>query len=76
VTPLEKNESMLRVVNPTFRGRKSGNYLLLGIDSNRSFQEMFSDFTCSDGVIMTGIPAGEPGRINGSDGDRTVIRIE
>jgi len=73
---LQKNVGVLRVVNPAFRYRESGNYLLIGIDSNRSFQEMFSDFSGSYGVIMTGIPAGEPGRIDGGDRDCTVIRIE
>lgn len=76
VASLQKNESVLRVVNPAFRYCKSGNYLLIGIDSNRSFQEMFSDFSGSDGVIMTGISAGEPGRIDGCNWDCTVIRIK
>jgi hypothetical protein len=73
VASLQKNECMLRIVNPTFRYRESCNYLLIGIDSNRSFQEMFSDFSGSDGVIMTGITAGEPGRIDGGNRDRTVL---
>jgi len=49
---------------------------LIGIDSNRRFQEMFADLSGSDGVIMAGITAGEPGRIDGGDWDCTVIRIE
>jgi hypothetical protein len=76
VASFQKNVSVLRVVNPAFRYRESGNYLLIGIDSNRRFQEMFSDFPGSDGVIVTGITAGKPGRIDGSDRDCTVIRIE
>jgi hypothetical protein len=76
VASLQKNESVLRVVDPVFRYRESGDYLLIGINSNRSFQEMFSDFPGSNGVIMTGITAREPGRIDGGDWDCAVIRIE
>jgi hypothetical protein len=37
---------------------------------------MFSHLSGSDGVIITGITAGKPGRIDGGDGDCTVVRIE
>jgi hypothetical protein len=76
VASLQKNEGVLRIVDPAFRYSESGNYLLIGINSNRCFQEMFSDFSGSDGVIMTGITAGETGRIDGSDRDCTIIRIK
>ena len=33
------------IVDPAVRGNKTGNHLLLGINGDRSFQEMFSDLT-------------------------------
>ena len=35
-------------------------HLLMSIHSNRGFQEVFSRFTRSPGVVVTGIRAGEP----------------
>jgi hypothetical protein len=52
---------MLGLMDPVFGYYESGNELLIGIDSNRSFQEMFSHLAGPYGIIMTGIPAGEPG---------------
>lgn len=35
-------------------------HLLVGVHSNRGFQEVLSRFTRSPGVVVTGIRAGEP----------------
>jgi hypothetical protein len=61
VTFFQKNKSMLRIMNPVFGYHETGDKLLIGIDSDGSFQEMFSHLTGSDGIIMAGIAAGEPG---------------
>lgn len=63
-------------MNPTFRDSESCDNLLIDIDNNCGFEEMFSDFTGSFGVIMATISAGEAGRINGSNGDCVVGGIE
>ena len=61
VTFLQKNEGMLGLMDLVFGYHEHGIELLIGIDSDGSFQEMFSHLSGSDGVILTGIPAGEPG---------------
>jgi len=61
VTFFQKYKSMLGLMDPVFRDHEPGDELLIGIDSDGSFQEMFSHLAGPDGVIMTGIPAGEPG---------------
>jgi len=67
---------MLGLMDPVFGYHESGDELLIGIDSDGSFQEMFSPLTGPEGVIMTGIPTGEPGRIDGGDGNCIVWGIE
>ena len=76
MTSFQKYKSMLGLMDPVFGYHKSGDCLLIRIDSDRSFQEMFSHFTGPDGVIMTGIPAGEAGRIDGGDRNCIVRRVE
>jgi len=61
VTFLQKRERMSGIMDPTFGYHESGDNLLIDIDNNRGFQEMFSDLTGSFGVIMTAISAGKTG---------------
>lgn len=61
VTFFQKKECMAGIMYTAFRYRESGDNLLIDIDNNRSFQEMFSDLTSPFRVIMTAIPACEPG---------------
>jgi len=64
------------IVNPAFRSDETGNYLLIGIHRDRSFQEMFSSLPGSGWVIVTWISTGKPGWIDCCDWDRIVIAIE
>ena len=64
------------IVNPAFRSDKTGNYLLIGIHRDRSFQEMFSSLPGSGWVIVTWISTGKPGWIDCCDWDRIVVAIE
>jgi len=52
---------MSGIVDPTVRGNKSGDYLLLGINGDRSFEEMFSELTGPFGEIMAAVTAGKTG---------------
>jgi hypothetical protein len=61
MTFFQKYKSMLGLMDPVFGYHESGDELLIGIDSDGSFQEMFSHFTGPERVIMTGITAGEAG---------------
>jgi hypothetical protein len=59
---------MLGFMDTVLRDQESGDDLMTGIDSNRSFQEMFSHLSgSSEGVVMTGISAGEHGGVDGGD---------
>jgi len=49
------------IMNPAFRCNEPGDYLILGINGDRRFQEMFPDLAGSGGVIMARISAGESG---------------
>jgi hypothetical protein len=40
---------------------QTGDNLLISVNRNRSFQEAFSRFTGSPGIIVAGIRAGKPG---------------
>jgi len=48
-------------MDPAFRGKESGNHLLIDINRDRSFQEMFSDFTRSFREIVATVTAGKTG---------------
>jgi hypothetical protein len=48
-------------MDTVFGYHEPGDDLLIGIDSNGCFQEMLSHLTGSDGVVVTGVPAGESG---------------
>ena len=47
VTFFQKRESMSGVMDPAIRYHESDDNLLIDIDNNRSFQEMFSDLSGS-----------------------------
>ena len=76
MTFFQKYKCMLGLMDPVFGYHEPGDELLIGIDSDGSFQEMFSHLAGPEGVIMTGIPAGEPGRIDGGDRNCIVWRVE
>ena len=40
---------------------QTGDNLLISVDRNRSFQEAFSRFTGSPGIVVAGVGAGKPG---------------
>ena len=61
MTFFQKYKCMLGLMDPVFGYHEPGDELLIGINSDGSFQEMFSHLTGPDGIIMTGITAGEPG---------------
>ena len=48
-------------MDPAFRDLESGDDLLINIDDNRGFQEMFSDLSGTFRIIMAAVPAGETG---------------
>ena len=57
------------IVNPAFRRDEPGDRLFIGINRDRSFQEMLPNFAGSGRVIVTRISTGKSGRIDRSDGD-------
>jgi hypothetical protein len=59
VTFFQEDEGMPGFMDAVFGDHESGDELLISIDGDRSFEEMFSHLTGSDGVIVTGIPAGK-----------------
>jgi hypothetical protein len=64
------------IVDPAFGSDKPGDNLLIGINRNRSFQEMFSSLAGSGWVIVTWISAGKPGWIDRRYVNRIVVRIK
>jgi len=64
------------IVNPAFRGNKSGNHLKISINGYRSFQEMFSEFPGSFREIMAAVSARKSGRIDSGYGNFFIRRIE
>ncbi len=63
-------------MDPAVRGNKSGNHLLIGINWDRSLDEMFSDFTGSGGVVMAAISAGKSRWVNCCYGNNIVVGVE
>ena len=55
---------------------QTGDYLPISINRDGCFQEPFSGFPGSPGIIMTGIRTGESGGIDGSAGDLFAPIIE
>ena len=49
------------IMNRMLGDLQAGDYLSIGIDRNRSFQETFSRFTGSPGIVVAGVRAREPG---------------
>jgi len=76
VTFFQKRESMSGVMDSAVRYHKSDDNLLIDIDNNRSFQEMFPDLSRSFWVIMTAISTGKPGWIDGSNRNCVIGEIE
>jgi hypothetical protein len=76
MTFFQKRECMPGIMDSAFRYHESNDNLLIDIDNNRGFQEMFSDLSGSERVIMTTISAGKSGRIDGSNRDCVVWGIE
>ena len=64
------------IMDSTFRGYKSGDNLLIGIDRDRGFQEMFSEFPGSFREIMAAVSARKSGRIDSGYWDIFIRRIE
>jgi hypothetical protein len=64
------------IMNPAFRSNKPGYHSLIGINSNRRFQEMLSNLASSDGVIMAGVSSGKPGGINRRNVDKIIAGVE
>ena len=64
------------IVDPAFRGNESGDHLQIGIDRDRSFQEMFSKFPGSFREIMAAIPARKSGRIDSGYGNSFIRSVE
>jgi hypothetical protein len=67
---------MSGIMDPTVRGNEPGDHLLIGINRDRSFAEMFSELAGSFRVIMAAIPAGKSGRIDSWYGDTIIVRVE
>jgi hypothetical protein len=61
VTFFQERESVVGIMDSAFRYHESGDNLLINVDRNRGFQEMFSDLSGSFRVIVTTISAGKPG---------------
>ena len=64
------------IMDSTFRGYKSGDNLLIGIDRDRSFQEMFSEFPGSFREIMAAVSASKSGRIDSGYGNILIRRVK
>ena len=64
------------IMDSTFRGYKSGDNLLIGIDRDRRFQEMFSEFAGSFREIMATVSARKSGRIDSGYGNIFIRRVE
>jgi len=52
---------MTGIVDPAFRGNEPGNRMKIGINRDRSFDEMFSDLLGSFGEIVAAITTGKAG---------------
>ena len=67
---------MLGIVDPAVGCNESGNHLLVCIKRDRSFQEMFSDFTGSFREIMAAVSARKSGRIDCGYGNIFIRSVE
>ena len=63
---------MSGIMDPTIRSNEPGNHLQIGIDRDRSFDEMFSDLSGSFREIVAAITAGKARRIDCGNGDTFV----
>jgi hypothetical protein len=57
----EQSLRMSGIRDPAFRGNEPGNPLEIGINRNRSFDEMFSDLPGSFGKMVYAITPGKAG---------------
>lgn len=64
------------IVDSAVRGNEPGDDLLFGINRDRSFQEMFSDFTGSLGEIMAAVPAGKTGWVDSGYGNYIISGVK
>jgi hypothetical protein len=73
------NEEFFRIgdiMNRFLGDLEPGNDLLISIDGDRSFQESFSGFPGSPGMIGTGVRAGESRRIDRGTGNTLTPIVE
>ena len=61
VTLFEEFFSMRNIMDGVLGDLQTGNDLLIRVNRDRSFQESFSGFSGSPGIIMTGVRTGESG---------------
>ena len=64
VTLFEEFLGMNDIMDWILRNLQTGDNLLIRVNGDGGFQESFSGFTGSPGIIMTGVRAGEPGGID------------
>jgi len=76
LTLLQEFFGMRNIMDRMLRDLETGDNLSIGIDRDCGLQESFSGLTSSPGIIMTGVRAGEPRRINGCTVDPFAPVIE
>ena len=64
------------IVDSAFRSNEPGDHLFIGINRDRSFEEMFSNFTGSFREIMATVPACKTRRIDSGDGNIFIRRVK
>ena len=69
VTLFEEFFSVRDIMDRMLGDLQAGDNLSISISRDRCFQEPFSRFTGSPGIVVAGVRAGEPGRIDGSTVD-------
>jgi hypothetical protein len=67
---------MSGIMDPAFRGDKPGNHLQVGINRDRRFEEVFSNFSGPFRKIVAAISAGKSGRIDRGYGDSVVVGVK
>jgi hypothetical protein len=67
---------MSGIMDPAFRGDKTGNHLQIGINRDRRFEEMFSNFPGPFRKIVAAISACKSGRIDRGYGDSVVVGVK
>ena len=67
---------MSGIMDPAFRGDKPGNHLQIGINRDRRFEEMFSNFLGPFRKIVAAITACKSERINRGYRDRIIVGVK